>query len=130
MGLIWNKMRHANVPGHALMLQEVKGALSRSWPIVWHFGQFWRMLRVSDAESPYYLYRCIEGERVTRYHFLIHTPYVLVQVGPEKLYFWAETRTHQQLLLEPVDIKMADILAFPKSVDIYKKLKQYRFTKV
>ena len=130
MGLIWNTMRHANVPSHALMLQEVQGTLSRAWPILWHFGQYWYLLKVSSVDSPYYLYRRVDNGRVTRYHFLIRTPYVLAQVGPEKVYFWAETRTHQALSLTKTDIKKADFFTLPKIPNVYKKLKQYRFTNV
>jgi len=130
MGFFWNKMPYARVPAHAIMLQEAKGTLSRKWPILWHLCQYWCLLKVDgDVHEPYYLYRYMEGKPIVRYHDLIHTPFALAQVGPEKTYFWAETRTHKPLTLVTTGIKKPDVLAWSRPNALENNLAGYTYTR-
>jgi hypothetical protein len=131
MGLIWKLMRSGRAPEHVLALQEPQGTLSRKWRGFWRLGQYWCLIKVAteSARQPYYICRCIEGGRSARYHFLIHTPYVLVQVGPEKTYFWAETRTRESLPLTATGVKKPSILVRQKYKGTAKALNTYHHTK-
>lgn len=132
MGLIWKNRSHAHIPPHALVLQEAVGTISSKWPILAYFGQYWCLLKVLTASptQPYYIYRSTDGTTVKRYHFLVRTPHALVQVGPEKTYFWAETRTHQPLAMTYTGIKKAGILVRRKLSNTKKDLGRYIYTKV
>lgn len=135
MGMFWPVMRYSRVPAHALVLQEVCGTLSRRWPILWRFGQYRYLLKVVGTEFPtrgYYLYFYEEGKRIVRYHQLIHTPFVSVRVGPEKTYFWAETRMHEPLRLTYSGTKKAGPLVRKKRNEAQLKFFPigFRFTKV
>jgi hypothetical protein len=103
MGMFWKVMRWGSVPQSALVLQETRGTWSRWWPVLWRIGQYRYLLQVVGRTSQYqgyYVYFYLETQKkIVRYHQLIHTPYVSVRVGPEKIYYWAETRTHEPLNL-------------------------------
>ncbi len=132
MGLIWKNRSHAYIPQHALVLQEPVGTISNKWPILAYFGQYWCLLKTvtEKATQPYYIYRSTDGQKVQRYHFLVRTPHALVQVGPERTYFWAETRTHQPLMMTYTGIKKAGVLVRKKVSNTRKELNRYLYTKV
>jgi hypothetical protein len=83
----------------------------------------------TSLRKPFYLYRSFGGKPVTRYYSLIHTSHVTVKVGPEKTYFWAETRTHEPLTLVATGVKKADLFVRKKSGDTAKRLREYVFTR-
>jgi hypothetical protein len=130
MGLIWNKMRHGRIPERALVLQEVEGTVSRRWPFLWRFYRYWYLLQVGAEaiRQPYYLYRS-EGKHISRFYLLVHTPQVMVPVGKEKVYYWAETRTHQPLFLTLTGIKKAGFFIFKRTKGLEKNLQKLNYTK-
>ncbi|MEN9920134.1 MAG: hypothetical protein RL538_27 [Candidatus Parcubacteria bacterium] len=135
MGMFWPVMRYRRVPAHALVLQEVHGTISRRWPLLWRLGQYRYLLRVVGMASPrrgYYLYFYVEGRRIVRYHQLIHTEFVSVRVGPQKTYFWAETRTHEPLQLTYSGTKKGGPLVTKKRNEAQLKFfpKGFTFTKI
>lgn len=121
MGIFWRITSNVYRSSHVLDLQEPKGTISGEWPFLWRLGQYKYLLEVKDLNyrHGFYLYSYSEKDKTLRFHNKIHTQFVVVSVGPEKIQYWAEGRGRESLPLVFTGIKMAGPLV--RKADAVKK---------
>lgn len=109
MGVFWRIASNNYRSLQALVLQERKGTISGDVPFLWRLGQYRYLLEVTGDtyRKGYYLYSYTEKDKTLRFHEIIHTKYVVVPVGPDKIDYWAEDRNKVSMPIICTGLKIA-----------------------